>query len=489
MEAKTRISAAEAGHFIKTMVGADGAAWTASQALKEAGGKVYVVGGAVRDALLQEEPKDIDLMVSGLPPEDVNNILEHLPGRVDLTGKRFGVYRYHTKGQEVEIALPRTDTYELGGTRGQGQITVDHNLPIEKDLRRRDFTANSMAVDLDSGRLVDPYGGARDIEAHALRTTHPDSFDEDPTRLVRALTMHSRHGLIPDEQTRKEMEEHAHRLDQESPDALKQQLEKFLVSANPASGVRLAQETGVLKHLFPELATNFDFDQKNPHHNYTLGEHSLNVLSNIAQHTKDPDLRLAALLHDVGKPASAWEDPETGVTHYYAGMLGGQPVGADHARVGADMAENRLRQTFNYPVSKIRNVHNLINLHMFPAFSSAKGARRFLNKVGDAADDLLTLRHADMTGKGQTDEEVAERVGVERMRNLVEESRQAGAPTSQSQISVNGNDLIAMGLKPGPQVGTILRQLTNDVVGDPALNERGALLQRATEYVRALPEQ
>lgn len=483
---KHKVASTGVGTYIGSLVAADGAAWTASQALKEAGGRVYVVGGAVRDALLQKEPKDIDLMVSGLPPEDVNNILEHLPGRVDLTGKRFGVYRYHTKGQEVEIALPRTDTYEAGGTRGQGRITVDHNLPIEKDLQRRDFTANSMAVDLDSGQLVDPYGGARDIEGHRLRTTHPGSFDEDPTRLVRALTMHSRHGLLPDEQTRKEMEEHAPRLDQESPDALKQQLEKLLVSSNPASAMRLAHETGVLKHLFPELAANFDYDQKNPHHNYSLGEHSLNVLDNISGQTKDPDLRLAALLHDVGKPASAWDD-EAGVRHYYPGRLNDQPVGADHARVGADMAEARLRQTFNYPVAKIRNVHNLINLHMFPAFGSAKGARRFLSKVGDAADDLLTLRHADMTGKGQTPEELAERESVERMRGLVEEARQAGDPTSQSMISVNGNDLLALGLKAGPQIGTILRQLTNDVVADPALNERSALLQRAQEYINAQP--
>lgn len=481
---KHKVASADVGTYIKSITAADGAAWTASQALKEAGGKVYVVGGAVRDALLQKEPKDIDLMVSGLPPEDVNNILEHLPGRVDLTGKRFGVYRYHTKGQEVEIALPRTDTYEPGGTRGQGQITVDHHLPIEKDLRRRDFTANSMAVDLDSGRLVDPYGGARDIEAHALRTTHPDSFDEDPTRLVRALTMHSRHGLIPDEQTRKEMEEHAYRLNQESPDALKQQLEKLLVSSNPAGAMRLAHETGVLKHLFPELANNFDYDQKNPHHNYSLGEHSLNVLDNISRVSKDPDLRLAALLHDTGKPASAWEDPATGVTHYYAGMLNGAPVGADHAKVGADLAEARLRQTFNYPASKIRNVHNLISSHMFPQFSSSKGARKFLNKSGDAADDLLTLRAADNEGKGI---DTSYKTPVDTMRELVEQSRQAGSPTSQSMISVNGNDLLSLGVKPGPQVGTILRQLTNDVVSDPALNERNALLQRAKEYIDAQP--
>jgi len=488
MSLEQRLSTVEVGHFIKTMVGADGAAWNASQALKAAGGKVYVVGGAVRDALLQKEPNDIDLMVSGLPPEEVQMVLDRLLGSVNLEGKSFGTYKYRTKGQEVEIALPRTDTYDTSGSRAKGKVTIDHNLPVEKDLQRRDFTANSMAVDLDTGQFVDPYGGAKDIENHVLCTTHPESFNEDPSRLVRALTAHSKHGLIPDGQTRKEMEEHAHRLDHESPDRKKLELDKLMTSPNPAAAIRLARETGVLKHLFPELDENFDYDQKNPHHNFTLGEHSLNVLSNITPHTKDPDLRLAALLHDAGKPASAWEDPVTGITHYYAGMLNGQPVGGDHAKIGADMAERRLREGFNYPVSKIRNVHNLINQHMFAAFSSPKGARKFLAKAGDAADDLLTLRHADMTGKGQTAEEVAERTSVERMRSLVEQARQQGAPTNQSMINVNGNDLIAMGLKPGPQVGTILRNLTNDVVADPQLNDRSALLQRAQEYVNAQPE-
>jgi putative nucleotidyltransferase with HDIG domain len=329
------------GAYVKSLVAADGAAFKADQALKEAGGQVYAVGGVIRDALLGKEPKDVDLMVAGLPPEQVNYVLDHLPGKVDLTGARFGVYRYKVKGQEVEISLPRLDTYEEGGTRGKGKITVDHNLPVEEDLQRRDFTANAMAVPLATGALLDPFGGAKDIEAHALRTTHPNSFNEDPTRLVRALIMHSKHGLLPDERTRKEMEEHAYRLDQESPDALKLQLDKLLTSPNPAHGFRLAQETGVLKHLFPELANNFDYDQKNPHHNYSLGEHILHVLSNVSRLTDDKDVRLAALLHDIGKPASAWDHPQTGIRHYYRGEVNGQPIGADHEKVGADMAEQR----------------------------------------------------------------------------------------------------------------------------------------------------
>jgi tRNA nucleotidyltransferase (CCA-adding enzyme) len=281
------------------------------------------------------------------------------------------------------------------------------------------------------------------------------------------------------------MEEHAYRLDQESPDILGQQLEKLLTSPNPAGAIRLAHETGVLKHLFPELSNGFDFDQANQHHHFSLGEHSLNVLDKISQKTQDPDLRLAALLHDAGKPSSAWTDPNTGQQHFYAGIVNGVPVGMDHAKVGADLAENRLRETFNYPVSKIRNIHNLISGHMFPAYSSPKGARKFLNRYGDAADDLLTLREADTAGKGT---DTSYKTSTDRMRELVEQSRQAGAPTNQSMISVTGADLLALGVSQGPQIGAILRKLTNDVVENPQLNEKSALMQRAQEYINATPD-
>ncbi len=484
---RQKLAGLDAGSYVKTLMAADPAAWNAFQALRREGGHVYIVGGAPRDALLGKTPKDIDLMVGGLPEESVERILGGLPGRVEVTGKKFGVFRYHTKGQEVEIALPRTDQYEEGGRRGTGTITVDHTLPVEKDLERRDFTANSMAVDAETGHLLDPFGGAKDIERGVLRTTHANSFKEDPTRLLRAITFSSRFGLTPDEKTRREIEENAYRLDQESPDALKQQLEKLMTSPNPAGALRIARETGLLRHLFPELDENFDYDQNNTHHNFSLGEHSFNVLDNVSRITNDADVRLAALLHDTGKPASAWTHPETGETHYYRGDIDGHPVGDNHWTVGANLAEKRLRETYNYPVASIRKVHGLIDNHMFPAFSSSKGARKFLHKYEPYCDDLLTLREGDMNGKGQSQDELAARTSIDTMRGLTENARQVQAPTNQSMIAINGNDLLDLGLKPGPQVGTVLRQLTNDVVDDPTLNDPEALKQRAQEYIQALP--
>lgn len=479
---ESRLSKTDVGSYIKQLALTDPAVWNAYKALKRAGGEVYVVGGAVRDALLQKEPKDIDLMVTGVPTEQVDAVLSALPGRVDLTGKNFGVYRYRTRGKEVEIALPRTEK-STGDRRVHFDVDVDHNLPVEDDLRRRDFTVNSMAVNMDSGHLIDPYGGADDIEHRRLHTTHPASFAEDPTRLVRALVMAGRYGLHPDERTRHEIEENAHRLDLESPDAVQPILDKLFASHDPARAIRLAHETGLLKHIFPEVEHNWDFDQNNPHHNYKLGEHLVNVLENVSHQSSDPDLRVAALLHDVGKPASAWTNPETGFNHYYRGPEG---QGDDHEVVGARMAEDRLR-SLKWPTARIKRISHIINHHMWPAFSSTKGARKFLNRVGDEhADDLLTFRWADQHGKGQSPAELAARTSVDQQRGLVEQSRSKQEPTSTSALSVNGNDIIGLGVKAGPEVGAILRKLTDDVIEEPSLNDRNALLERAQEYRDAL---
>lgn len=484
-----KIAAEDVGNYIRRILPTDQAAYRAYHALKDAGGKVYAVGGVVRDALQGREPNDIDLMVGGLPASEVEAAL-HQIGRVDFTGKNFGVYRVKTGSHEVEVALPRQDKYETS-QRGKGVVTVDHNLPVEQDLERRDFTANSMAVDLDSGKLIDPYKGAHDSQNYILRTTHPDSFREDPTRLVRALAMHGRFGLNPDPKTRSEMAAHGHLLRGESPDAINQILTKSVFgpkNGNPAGSLQLAHDTGIMPHLFPQAAQHWEYDQNNPHHNYKLGEHHLHVLDNTSRLTSDPDVRMAAWLHDWGKPASMSINPQTGYARYYEAIdpVTQQVTGADHARVGAGMAEDWMRG-MNYPVARIKRVSDLVRHHMFGAFNSSKGARKFLQRVGDHADDLLKLREADMAGKGVTPEEQAAQQSVQRMRQLVDESRKEQAPTDLQNLAINGNDLTSLGLPPGPQTGQILRQLLNDVVEQPTLNERNQLLQRAQGYINAIP--
>jgi tRNA nucleotidyltransferase (CCA-adding enzyme) len=346
---------------------------------------------------------------------------------------------------------------------------------VESDLLRRDFTINSMAVNLDSGELVDPFSGADDLDARKLRTTHPASFKEDPSRLARALVMTGRYGLQPDEKTRQQMVENAHRIGLESPDAVQPILDKLLTSRDPARGVRLARDTGILKHLLPEVDNHWDFDQNNPHHKHTLGEHQIGVLENVASQTGDPDLRMMALLHDIGKPDTQG-DRGDGFNNYHG-----------HEQVGAQMAEKRLR-ALRWPAGRIKRITHLIEQHMFPDFSQAKGARKFIQRVGDDhANDLLTFRWADHAGKGDPQRELEARAATDQMRGLVEQARSVQAPTSQSALAINGNDVLGLGVKPGPQVGQILRRLTDDVVDDPHLNDRAALLQRAQEYANAIP--
>lgn len=451
-----------------------------NEALTRAGGEVYAVGGAIRDAVLGKEPKDIDLMVAGLPAEGVEAALRGLDGRVDYTGKDFGVFRFKSGDDEVEIALPRTER-STGAGHTDFDVQADHRLSPEEDLYRRDFTANAMAVNLNTGELIDPYNGAQDLASGTLRTINEQSLRDDPLRVARGLVARGRHGLQPDEGTRQQMQEAAAGLQNLPPERIQAELDKLLASDDPAEAIRLAQETGALEHIFPEIFHNFDYDQNNRHHDLPLGEHLLSVLRNTAARTDDPDVRLAALLHDIGKPSSAWADDETGQNHYYQKRLpDGRLVGKMHEDEGAEMAKAALER-LRYPKDRIDRVTSLIANHMFAPFDSERGARKFLNKVGDEhADDLLHLRWSDTNGKSTVDPKAdLEYDAQSQLINQVRESEQA---TDRSQLAVNGSDLINLGIPAGPQVGEVLSLLTQAVLDDPTLNEPNALLGLAQKY-------
>lgn len=445
----------------------------AHDALKNAGGEVVVVGGAVRDVLQGRDPKDIDLMVRGIPAEAVRSALEALPGRVDLTGKDFGVFRYRTAGHETEIALPRRER-STGEGHKDFDVQTDYKMSIEEDLGRRDFTVNAVAYDLDSGEFIDPFNGQQDIKDKRLKLVHDRAFDEDPLRVVRALVAYSRFGFQPDQEVLADMQRAAIGLNHLPAERLHEELDKLMSSANPSAGIRLAHDTGVLRYLLPEVESAWNFDQNNPHHNFTVGEHLMHVLDNATRTTDDPDLRLAALLHDIGKPASSWVDPERGTNHFYRGPNG---EGADHDTVGADLAEKRLK-ALKYPNARIERVRDLIQHHMYPDFSSEKGARKFVNRVGEHADDLLVLRDADRYGKG-TDEYQDTKTPVEQQRQLLWDIRNSQQPTDRSQLAINGKDLLDAGFAPGPEMGQTLQQLTEMVLEDPSLNNREKLLELA----------
>lgn len=468
---------------LQQLVAGNPAALTAYQALVEAGGEVYIVGGAVRDAIMGKQPKDIDMVVAGINDKKIEKALEKTGGQLNFTGKQFGVFRFKYQGDEVEIAMPRVEKSTGAGHR-DFKVDYDHKIPIETDLGRRDFTANAMAYDLNTGQLIDPYGGQADIQTQTLRLVNPNAFKDDPLRIVRAIVAYAKHGLYPDEQTEAALQESADKVRNLPGERIQAELDKLLAAPDPATAIELAYRSGVLDYILPEVSSAMGFDQHNRFHDLDVGSHLLAVLRAMSQISNDPDMRLAALLHDIGKPDSFWQDA-TGAGHFYEHP--DYPNSANHEELGADMGAELMRR-LRYPEDRVKRVETLIRMHMFPYFESEKGARKLLNAVeGDSkmAMDLMKLRESDARGKrdGQLNQYDSTKIpkNVQWLQNAIDKQD----ATTVRDLALNGSDLIALGMQPGPEIGIVLKKLLDLVVEDPSLNQKDILTQKAKEIIDA----
>jgi tRNA nucleotidyltransferase/poly(A) polymerase len=456
----------------------------------------YLVGGAVRDELLGIESKDADFLVPRVDHAGLRAALEP-HGRVEdleVAGQLVGA-RLYPRDTEVralapkgiEFAPPRAER-STGPGHHDFVIVADPGISLDEDMARRDFTVNAMARRLATGELVDPLGGAEDLRGGILRTVSPRSFAEDPLRLVRGLRLVAALDLEPEEGTLAQMREEASSIRLVSGERLGGglaadglgELSKLLLAPQPAKGLRLARDTGVLVELLPELAASIGFDQQTRHHELPLDEHTFNVVQATADAGRTLPVRLAALFHDAGKPASAWRG-EDGDLHFY-GRRGTSEPG--HAELGAELAGRALGR-LRYPNDLRRHVVRLVRHHMFGV---GKGdpvrARRFLAEHGhDLARDLVDLREADLVGKGRPSGAVDEELEALRaFRARLEGERDR--PLELGQLEVDGSDLIGLGFEPGPELGRTLDVLLRDVVGDPSLNRRDWLLRRARQLMR-----
>jgi len=455
----------------------------------------YVVGGAVRDELLGLDAKEADFLVPGVDTEGLRAALAR-HGRIEdlVVADRLVGVRLHPRDGRIrkltpagiEFAPPRKEV-STGPGRHDFEIVADPELSVEDDMRRRDFTVNAMARRLDTGELVDPLGGRADLEAHRLRTVSPQSFREDPLRLIRALRFVSQLGFEPDDELLAQMREEAPAVKLVSGERIggglsadgMGELSKLLLGAEPARALRLARDTGVLVEVLPEFGPAIGFDQESRYHDLTVDEHTFAVVQAAADNGFSLPVRLAALFHDLGKPIVGWRGQD-GRLHYYA-----KPGFAAHGhdQVGADFARDALLR-LRYPNALRKRVVRIVRRHMFqPGKGDARRARRFLRRNGDElAFDLLDHKQADLLGKRGTDGEPPpheELAALARFREVVEEERHS--PHRLRDLAVDGNDLINLGFRPGPQLGRILHELLDAVVDEPALNTRDQLIARAQE--------
>ncbi|HEV7641347.1 MAG TPA: HD domain-containing protein, partial [Gaiellaceae bacterium] len=314
----------------------------------------------MRDELLGHESKDADFLVLGVDIEGLRSVLEP-HGRAEeliVAGRPVGV-RFFPRDPEVrkqvragiELAPPRREV-STGPGRHDFEIVVDPSASVEDDLNRRDFTINAIARHLADGTIVDPHNGRADLERRVLRTVTPNSFAEDPLRIIRGLRFVSQLDLDPDEQTLEQMREEAESVSHVSGERIGGglaadglgELSKLLMGKHPAKALRLARDTGVLVHLLPEFEKSIGFEQESRYHEMTVDEHTFAVVQAAADAGAPLRVRLAALFHDLGKPHVAWRGTD-GRLHYYA-----KPGYSTHSheQVSAQLADAALER-LRYP--------------------------------------------------------------------------------------------------------------------------------------------
>ncbi len=435
-------------------------------------GTLFSVGGRVRDELrlgTASEPKDFDYVVTGLSFAEIEDRLRAL-GRIDLVGESFAVLKLTLRGESVDIAPPRRERSTGVGHRAF-DIESGVGVSLEEDLGRRDFRMNAIARALPGGSLVDPFGGAADIAARRIDIIAPAAFLEDPLRMLRAAQFAARFDFSVSEATRRAMREAASLAATISGERVMDELRKLLVlSESPSVGLRLLEETGVLAVLFPEVFEGRGVEQ-NEWHAFDVLDHNYATLD--ASPAGDLVLRLAALLHDVGKPRTK-DGP-----HFYR-----------HEQIGGDLARSLLQRA-RFSGEVIDEVEALVRNHMYVADPglSEPALRRFIRRVGaDRLERQFALRHADIVGSGlpkrdDSNERFEARVRAELAKKPPLGVRDLAIGGAEVVEAMRARGLVNAAFRGDKRVGAALSHLLEKVTEEPGHNERDSLLALLEEYL------
>jgi putative nucleotidyltransferase with HDIG domain len=390
---------------------------------------------------------------------------------MDVHGQLVGVRLYPHDAEArlaapagIELTPPRAERSTGPGHR-DFEIVADASITLEEDMARRDFTVNALARRLATGDLVDPFDGLADLQRRMLRAVSDTSFSEDPLRILRGLRLVSELGFDVEPQTLAQMRREASGLQHVSTERIGGglaadglgELSRLLLGAEPARALRLARDTDALVSFLPEFEAAIGYDLASPRHPASLDEHAFLVVQAAAEADASLAVRLAALLHDLGKP-------------------GADRVGTSHAVEGARIAAAVLER-LRYPTRLQRHVVRLVAAHAFHTEGEWDGlrVRRFLAAHGDElARELVVHKAADLSTKRVPPQELA---AVADLASALE--REQSSPHRLADLAVDGADLIAAGIPEGPELGRVLNVLLAEVVDDPARNDRELLLERA----------
>ena len=445
---------------------------TLGEAFQAAGFELAVVGGPVRDALLGRETHDLDFTTNAQPDEILAIVKPLASAHWDI-GRAFGTIGARVQGEQVEITTYRADSYD-GLTR---KPVVEFGDSIDGDLLRRDFTVNAMALSVPETKLVDPTGGVEDLVAGILRTPIDPavSFGDDPLRMLRAARFSSQLEFAIDDATFAAIEQLRETLSIVSPERVQSELIRLMSTADPVRGLRVLVDSGLIEQFLPEVsALRLEVDEH--HHHKDVYEHSLTVvrqaieLERVRYPGADPDvpLRLAALLHDIGKPRTRKLEPGGGVTFHH------------HDVVGSRMARKRL-QALRFDGETTDAVAKLIELHL-RFFGYAEGAwtdsavRRYVRDAGDLIERLHILVRADVTTRNRRKAARLAAAYDDIERRIAELREQEELDSIRPEL--DGNDIQRiLGIAPGREVGEAYRflldvRLDEGVIGADAAEQR-----------------
>ena len=414
----------------------------------------YIVGGAVRDLLLGKKTDNWDFATSATP-EEIQQIFPD-----SFYNNKFGTVTVPSIDKIFfEITTFRSES-EYKDQRHPEKVTWAKT--IEEDLSRRDFTVNAIAY--DGKNIIDPFDGQKDIKNKVIRAVgNPDKrFSEDALRLARAIRFASELGFLIEEQTRLSIQKNAQLITKISGERIRDELFKILASTNPAEGILFMRNTGLLTFILPEVDLCFIIPQKSPnrHHIYDVGTHSIMSLKHCP--SKDIITRFASLLHDIGKAKTFAKDEKTGQITFYNHEM----ESTKQARIIAE----RLKLS-NREKDKLLT---LIRYHQFTLIEiqTDKAVRRFIRQVGkEYIQDMLNLRTADRIGSGSKPTSWRLELFKNRLKQVQKE------PFKITDLKINGNDVMKeLKIKPGPQVGQVLKKLFDEVVDGKIKNEKKSLL-------------